>query len=571
MGEIICLSLITFLSISSFAQDIPFKIQKSEVFKDEYKESQIVLSEEDGNGGILIVRSYNGKGISPNRGFYFEHYDSNLKLLNEYDFQITHPNSHKYATALGIVRTESAFRIIEMFYDINEKAYACMANSVSKSDFKPESRVLFKLTRDELKQYGSFSLTNISYEKNDKKLASETNGYFSETSSGIALIANKNSFSIAIDFMSDNNSETLKLFLFDNQLTKKIDRVFTKKIADSKYVFQNIDLSKDGNSLYLLAKSSSKVSKSKTEGGKYQFELTKFDGETEISKTFEIGDQFVGSLKTIFFKEKLVCIGFYSDIKDKYFGGVSYFEIDPNTLDVRLSKFSPFTEQFLIDKYGKVKDKELKSLSFKNIAITSENEIILNTEESYSTSSYAGVNTGMGNNTTAMPGMPGLIAGGIIVGSMIASKTDAYGMYGGLYFGGIYEQKLSHFDDIVSVKVSAKGDLIWARNINKRQTDNSSFSLASYTSVLNETNDVFFFINAKEKIREISNNRIQFKGIGNVNLIRINQNGDFNYQKILDDDENEVPFMVSNGIKSGNSVFFLGRKGSNKQLLKVTL
>jgi len=82
---------------------------------------------------------------------------------------------------------------------------------------------------------------------------------------------------------------------------------------------------------------------------------------------------------------------------------------------------------------------------------------------------------------------------------------------------------------------------------------------------------VFFFINAKEKIREISNNRIQFKGIGNLNLIRINIKGDFEYQKILDDEENEVPFMVSNVIKSGNSVFFLGRKGSTKQLLKVTL
>ncbi|WP_396171274.1 hypothetical protein [Flavobacterium sp.] len=53
MKKIICLSLITLLSISSFAQEIPFKIQKSEVFKDEFKISQIVLSEEDGNGGFF--------------------------------------------------------------------------------------------------------------------------------------------------------------------------------------------------------------------------------------------------------------------------------------------------------------------------------------------------------------------------------------------------------------------------------------------------------------------------------------------------------------------------------------
>jgi hypothetical protein len=559
MKKIICFSLITLVYISSFAQEIPFKIQKSEVFKDEYKESQIVLSEEDGNGGILIVRSYNGKGIFANRGFYFERYGLNLNLAKEFDFQIEHPTSHKYATALGVVKTETVVRVIEMYYDINEKSYICIANSINKNDFKLERTVLFKLTRDELKKYGSFSLNDICYDKNDKKLSSETNGYFSDTSSGIALIANENSFSIAIDFMSNDSTEALKLFLFDNQLTKKIDRVFIKKVEDRKYIFQNIDLSKDGNSLYLLAKSSSKEAKSKAEGGKYQFELTKFIGEKELSKTFEIGEKFVGSLKSIFLKDKLVCIGFYSDIKDKFFGGISYFEIDPNTLEERLSKFSPFTDQFLMDKYGKVKDKELKSLKFKNILITSENEIILNAEECYTTSSGGSYGVGMGGGTTAGMNYGGMNYGGMNYG----------GMSGGMYFGGIYEHTYNHFDDIVSIKVNAKGDLIWARNINKKQIGSSS--LASYTSVLDETNEVFFFFNAKEKIKEISNNRIQFKGIGNVNLIRINQKGDFEYQKILDDDENEVPFMVSNGIKSGNSVFFLGRKGSTKQLLKVSL
>lgn len=564
MKKIICFSLITLIYISSFAQNIPFKIQKSEVFKDDYKESQIVLSEEGGNGGILIVRSYNGKGIFANRGFYFERYDVNLNLLKEFDFQIEHPSSHKYATALGVVKTEKVIRIIEMYYDITEKSYICVANSIHKNDFKLESTVLFKLTRDELKQYGGFSLSDICYDKNDKKLSSETNGYFSDTSSGIALIANENSFSIAIDFMSINNSEALKLFLFDNQLTKKTDRVFIKKTADRKYIFQNIDLSKDGNTLYLLAKSFSKEAKSKNEGGKYQYELTKFEGEKEVSKTFEIGYQFVGSLKTIFFKEKLVCIGFYSEIKDKYFGGISYFEIDPNNLEVRFSKFSPFTEQFLTDKYGIVEDKELKFLKFKNILITAENEIILNAEEAYATSSGGGFAVGMGGTGTG-----GMNVGGFNYGGMNYGGVNYGGMSGGMYFGGIYDHTYNHFDDIVSIKVNAKGDLIWARNINKKQ--NGSSSLTSYTPVLDATNNVFFFFNAKEKIKEISNNRIQFKGIGNLNVIRINPNGDFEYQKILDDDENDVPFMVSNGIKSGNSVFFLGRKGSNKQLLKVTL
>jgi hypothetical protein len=566
MNKIICLSLITLLSISSFAQDIPFKIQKSEVFKDEFKESQIVLSEEDRNGGILIVRSYKGNGISPNAGYYFEHYDGNLQLIKEYDFQIEHPISQKNSFVLGVFRLYNKIQIIELFYDLNEKAYICVANSIRGNDFVVEKNELFRLTRDMLKEYGNFSITNLSYDKSDKRVSSKTTGYFTKSSGGIAIIANENVFSIAIDLMGKNNSESLKLFLFDDKLNKKIDRVFTKKISDRKYVFQNIDLSNDGNSVYLLAKSFSKESKTKIEGGKYQFEITKFLENKEQSKTFDISEHFIGSLKTISFDDKLVCIGFYSDIDDKYYKGVSYYEIDPNNLEIRLAKFNPFTEQFLIDKYGKIKEKELDFLNFKNILVTPDNDIILNAEESYFRTLNS-VGYGMTNN-----GIGGLNTGGVYIGSFYNKQNVNTGfMYSGLYFGGIYENSFNHFDDIVSIKINSKGDLIWARNINKRQSESSSFSLASYTSVLNENNNMFFFINAKEKIKEISNNRIEFKGIGNLNVIRINPNGDFEYQKILDDDENEVPFMVSNGIKSGNSVFFLGRKGSTKQLLKITL
>jgi hypothetical protein len=566
MNKIICLSLITLLSISSFAQDIPFKIQKSEVFKDEFKESQIVLSEEDRNGGILIVRSYKGNGISPNAGYYFEHYDGNLQLIKEYDFQIEHPISQKNSFVLGVFRLYNKIQIIELFYDLNEKAYICVANSIRGNDFVVEKNELFRLTRDMLKEYGNFSITNLSYDKSDKRVSSKTTGYFTKSSGGIAIIANENVFSIAIDLMGKNNSESLKLFLFDDKLNKKIDCVFTKKISDRKYVFQNIDLSNDGNSVYLLAKSFSKESKTKIEGGKYQFEITKFLENKEQSKTFDISEHFIGSLKTISFDDKLVCIGFYSDIDDKYYKGVSYYEIDPNNLEIRLAKFNPFTEQFLIDKYGKIKEKELDFLNFKNILVTPDNDIILNAEESYFRTLNS-VGYGMTNN-----GIGGLNTGGVYIGSFYNKQNVNTGfMYSGLYFGGIYENSFNHFDDIVSIKINSKGDLIWARNINKRQSESSSFSLASYTSVLNENNNMFFFINAKEKIKEISNNRIEFKGIGNLNVIRINPNGDFEYQKILDDDENEVPFMVSNGIKSGNSVFFLGRKGSTKQLLKITL
>ena len=56
-----------------------------------------------------------------------------------------------------------------------------------------------------------------------------------------------------------------------------------------------------------------------------------------------------------------------------------------------------------------------------------------------------------------------------------------------------------------------------------------------------------------------------------LNLIKINLNGDIDYQEILSNEENPVPFMVSKGIVIDNAIYFLGRKGKEKQMLKVIL
>jgi hypothetical protein len=73
----------------------------------------------------------------------------------------------------------------------------------------------------------------------------------------------------------------------------------------------------------------------------------------------------------------------------------------------------------------------------------------------------------------------------------------------------------------------------------------------------------------------LSNDRIQFGQTStkrsNLNVIRITPDGNFSFQEILDDKANEVPFMVSDGALSKNSVYFIGRKGKKKQLLKITL
>lgn len=506
----------TLLSIISFAQVIPFEIKKSDVFKDEYKHSSIVLVEDDGKGGVVVVRSYFGGVFSSGSGYYFEHYDSNLKLIKEFEYEIKYSKVVRQSSVLGVIMDGDKVNIIDFIYEKDQKAYICSAMSANINDFNFTKKELFRVNSDEIKQFAFFS----------------TAGFDGDSGASMIVNENRTAFAVTVD-IKDRNTETHRMFVFDQSLQKNIDHTFKRNIKDRKFIYENVDVSKDGKTIYVLGKVYTDEQKKKKEGGKYQFELTSITGENEKTQVFDSDEHFATSLKNIIYDDRLVCIGFYSDKRDYKFKGICYFELDPITLEIKKKKYNPFTEQFMIDKYGKDKDKELKNLSFRKIITNQNGDIIFNAEEFYITSHYY-----MAPN------------------------------------GGGYSRTIYHYDDIVTARINPNGEIVWARNINKRQATSGDESYISYTPAA-VGNDAYFFINTGEKVKKLSNDRIQFGQTSakrsNLNIIRVNQNGDFDYQEILDDKDNEVPFMVSNGVLSGESIFFIGRKGTKKQILKVTL
>ena len=540
------------LSSQLFCQNIPFKLEKSEEFKDDVKKSNIVLTETNESGNTLIVRSYNDNGLSNYSGFYIEHIDSNLKIQKTLDFEMKHPNYQKNNIVLGIYSVKNEVKIIEFYYDLNDKSYVCQANIIT-DDFLISKKELFRISKEKMKETGTISLEKEFFNRtkgnwtndNSGEIKSENdiskNSSFFEFSwegkseisknqkgSDIVMTVNgnKSAFAIAIDYNSENK-EFVKLYLFDNQLNKKIDTDFNREIKDKNYNLENIQVSPDGRAISLLAKSYLEIQKEKKEGGKYLFEITKITAESQKSQFIDTHENFVGSLKSIFHNNEIICLGFYSDIKDYRFKGICYYKLDSNSLTILQSKYNLFTEQFMVDKYGEDKDKALKFLTFKKIFFSVNNDLFFNAQEEYLTSDT--------NNRT--------------------------------YF---------NYDDIVAAKLDSEGNLLWARNINKRQAIPSyeDESFISYTSLVNE-NFSYFFINTGEKIKKIKNDRIEFgqirKNKSNLNVIRINMDGDFDYKEILDDENSSVTYMVSKGGIINNSAIFLGRKGTKKQLLKINL
>lgn len=534
--------IIFFLFFSTFlvAQDLTFKIEKSELFTDEYKDSKIILVEKADVNGIHILRSFKSS-VSTKRGFYIEKYDKSLKKINEFEFEISHPVSEKYSLVIGAFFKDSKFYILEMFYDLKSKNYVCLANIIDEN-YKLSKQELFKFGKDELKGFGlqthyynedilDNNIENLGlFELEGKSSYSFLYGNISSklsddnSSTNIVFKVNnkKSLFSITIACKYGNEDFT-KLFLFDSKLNKKIEKDFT--FDKNKVVNKNIELHDSLEVIYLTQKVYLEELKNKETGGKYIYEIKQLTSTGEITKKINVENQYIPNLSVFNLKNKLYGLGFYSDKADFKYSGIAFFELDSHSLEIKNSKYSPFTQQFILDKYGEYNYKEFKNIVIKSV-YSFKNGLIINGEEQYSVTN---------------------------------SNYNSY-----------------NYDDILSIRLNNEGDLLNARNINKNQVvgllEDSPF--VSYKSCL-LNNQNYFFINAKEKIKELSNKRIEFKGVNwlnnsNLYLILVNEKGEFVYKEILNSEENDVTFMVSKGVFIDDSIIFLGQKGKKKQLLKVS-
>jgi len=232
--------LITLLILQiSYSQEIPFQIKKSEMFTDKYRNSTISDIIEDENGGFVLIRPYAGSMFNKKTGYYFEHYDENLKLLSDYDFPINYSDVIKQSSVLGIVSNEKEIHIIDFIYNNDEKAYICSANTAKFTDFQFNKKELFRINSDEIKNFSFFRIFHSGFDKN----------------SGALLIPNEEgtAFAISVD-IKDNKNETHKIYLFDNYLNEKINHTFKRDIKDKHFSYENVVISDEGNTLYLLGK-----------------------------------------------------------------------------------------------------------------------------------------------------------------------------------------------------------------------------------------------------------------------------------------------------------------------------
>jgi hypothetical protein len=478
-------------------------VQKSEVFQDEKKLSDIVFAEEDGHGGLVTVRVLY-KGFYDFFGYYLEHYDNQLKILGKADLPFQN------FQLKGMKVADGKIYLISVVSDDSANTLKADLHTASLDNLDFSQTTL--LSRDDIKK------SNINFQRDADNLKS------------IHFSRNKNFMGVSFD-LKNKEQETHLIYVFDKDFKKAGEYVFTRDIKDRLFELDNIDVDDSNGGVYLQAKvfeNDSRMTKKENKSN-YHYEVYYMLGDEKKTLNFKEEDKFIGSLKSLG-DEKLSYIGFYSEMNDWRHKGVCRFEIDPGTLEITSKTFAPFTEQFIIDKYGEEKKKELKNLIYRSAFKLKNGDIILNAEEFFITVAYSS-------------------------------------------FGGVgTSAEINHYNDIVSLRMKEDGTLVWARNINKKQTfDNGKESFSSFMS--NDKN--YIFINASDQVRQLSNNRPFFKqergNATNMYVIILDADGNIKFQKIIDGDVEQMPYAVARGVLTakGDGLILIGRNFKDKRIIKI--
>ncbi|WP_340067224.1 hypothetical protein [Ascidiimonas aurantiaca] len=507
--------LIAFISFTCtlYAQSITASFSKSESLPDKHKFSRIIAMENDQEGGVVIIRAYYGGFILKLKGYYLEHYNKDLELINEYTYEA--PD----AEVMGVITAGNYSTIIEVLYDTEQEHYMYRAQRIDLKNFDLQTKTLFSFKRAQEKSINF--LTNYSVPFNDKlysQLLKDSSGSY---------------FAIAVD-SKETGKDTHQVWFFDADLHVLQQYDLKNETKTRHFVFENFESDASGKTFYLLGKAYEKGKRTRSVSLKYRYELLKItENEDAVRQYFEKEDGYPSSLKMIITGNTLKAVGFYSNTSDRKYRGLVYLELDPKTLAIREQVFNPFSKQFMEDKYGAETDKELKNLAFRGIYHTEEGDIVFNAEEEYVTSRFK--HTSSDNRV----------------------QVNQY-----------------HYNDIVCARLNASGKMEWARNINKAEITLGDEAFVSYLSAV-QGGQAFFFINSGAEPQRISGERILFKKGYSKNpemfILNIDKKGTLSYAKVTSKQEVRLPIMVSKGVvcKDGANAFFLARRGSRKQLIKV--
>ena len=517
-----------FLLLSTLSlQGQEVQIDKSEIFKDRKTNSKLEFAVEDADGGLVTVRSYASGLSGRTKGYYIDHYDRDLRLKKNLDYPVKDVKVKNAYIKNGILY------LIQLEANKKAKRFAYSVAQYNLTDYRISTSQLLNFPPGKAEQYfgkGIYGWLITSKGEDDNHLGS------------VKLSKNNRYFAINID-IQDKKREVHKIYVYDTDLNPVFEQTLRKNVADRLFDYNTFEIDDDDGSIYFLGKAypDGRRKKKRKDKANYHFELTRVDTEGESTVRLESGENFIESMQVVLEGDQVVCVGFYGENQEELLHGVCAFDLDNETLEIQSSSFSPFTDQFLTDKYGerkrrkkKAKRKGLRNIVFRNIEVLENGDISLNAEE------Y------------------------IVTTRMVQTGVGA---------GNLHTETIYLFNDIIALRLNQDRSLKWARTINKSQ---EGLDITSYTS-LSVDESTYIFINCSDRIKRLRNDRIEFKDTSakrsNLYMIHIDEKGDFDYQSIVDDKDSKVYYKVDSGIPNPlkRTVILVGDRKKKGRILRVTI
>ena len=506
--------LLLFISLG-IAQEMPIKYDFGEKYNDRYKYSNLVAQAEDGQGGYLMVRAYfSGLILSP-KGYLIEHYNKDLELVSEYNYKL---KGKRFVH--GYVRNGQLY-LIFLDYNYERSVYEYSVHRSPYGEFTFTEETLLSISSEEVREPYDRNYYNRNF-----------NSGFTTT----LLHDDANSvFLISTHFKKGKRNQHF-IHVYDASLRKLMEHDLSAEVETKNYAIEHLAVNEDLTQVYVMAKAYFKKKRFGALDRKFQYELIQINQSGAQIQNFLEEGKYIEGLKPVFNQNQLLCVGFYADKRNRKFNGLAYFELDPGSMQVITRKYNAFPEQFVVDKFGKEAEQGIKNLVFKNVSFTPDKGIVFNAEEYFVTQS-------------------------------VQSNSS----------GGRVRVERFHHNDIVCAKLDSNGNLLWARNINKTEVTQGDGAYASYSSYTKNGDTYFFICTATEAPQAMTKNRLMFKqGINrnrNIFTVKLDSDGNISYEKIIDNTEARLPFMVSKPLinKESDQLRFYAKRGTKKQLVSVSI
>lgn len=528
------------LSVSIQSQNTEVEFTKSEIFSEEKSKTSLLFAKEDGNGDIFIVKNFFSQIASP-KGYYIEHYDKELKLLKKTEIEV------ERSEIKGLYLAKNQIVLLVFKYLQKEKKYVFVTLTSDMDEFNFTEKEVISIDRKEIKKYDHYGIRsepefNIHRSNNLGDIVESNNGEF------IAINVFKKS--------EDGDRMLVTVFTrgFEKVYEQELDDVvdYEKKGDDSKLplAYQNMVVGDSDGTVFIIAKvyKSTSTKMKKAGGLSYNFILFRLDKSSKSQEIFsEYENEYVRSLKLVANKTDMACLGFYTeDLRNNeengpslgnldfgLFNGMRYdgivrFNIDMKTGKVIKYEANPFSERFMIDKYGKEKDHSHSHLIFRDVLMLANGDAILNVEE-----------------------------------------FD-------IFVSGNTIQSRNTYADIISCRISKDGELIWSRNINKIQKAWSlnNIEALSYASIA-RNNMLYMFLNANEENTSSRDYRTTFRTDNKehfLHLVSIEENGEMEFTKLPKEKTNGASLGVRFAIQINESDLLLeGEVDDKPQLFRLSI